>query len=138
MRLNQYPSAVQSDSLVIMLYTQHLNQGDSVDAIYLDFQKAFDSVPHQCLIHKLILLWKILKCIKDFLTNRTQQVVLNGQKSGFIPVKSGVPQRSMLGPLLFTILKVDCRGKSPMHIIAWICLSGHAMHKTTFLIILLW
>ena len=36
------------------------------------------------------------------------------------------------------VLKVDCRGKSPMHIIVWICLFGHAMHKTTFLIILLW
>ena len=35
-------------------------------------------------------------------------------------------------------LKVDCRGKPPMHIIVWICLFGHAMHKTTFLIILLW
>ena len=38
---------------VLDYFTQHLDQGDSVDAIYLDFQKAFDSVPHQCLIQKL-------------------------------------------------------------------------------------
>ena len=50
---------------------------------------------------------KILQCIKDFPINRTQQVVLNGQKSGLIPVTSDVPQGSMLCPHLFTILVND-------------------------------
>ena len=65
-------------------FTKHLDKGEPIDVIYLDFQKAFDSVPHQRLIQKLTsfgINGKILQSIKDFLWNRTQQVVLNGQKS---------------------------------------------------------
>ena len=77
----------------------------------MDFQKAFDSVPHQRLIQKLSASFgvhgKILLWIKDFLSDRTQQVVLNGHKSGSIPVSSGVPQGSVLGPLLLITVFVD-------------------------------
>ena len=76
---------------VLDYLTKHLDNGYSIEMIYLDFRKAFDSVPHQCLIHKLSsvgLQGNILKWIKSFLTNRTQQVVLNGRKSSTVPVTS--------------------------------------------------
>lgn len=72
----------------------------SIDVIYLDFQKAFDTVPHKRLIHKFkgygirgnLLLW-----IEDFLHERKQRVVLNGQSSSWTEVTSGILQRSVLG-----------------------------------------
>ena len=87
-------------------WTDTLQNGIPVDVVYLDFSKAFDSVPHQRLLVKLRaygMQGKLLDWIKAFLTHRQQRVIINNSKSIFTDVISGVPQGSVLGPLLFLI-----------------------------------
>ena len=87
-----------------------LENGDEVDAIYLDFSKAFDKVDHNILLQKLKQLkitGKILKWLEVFLKKRKQRVKVQGYLSDWEWVLSGVPQGSVLGPLLFLILVID-------------------------------
>ena len=87
-----------------------LEANQNVDVIYLDFSKAFDKVDHQIILEKLRLMGvkgKLLLWIKSFLLNRTQRVMVNGFLSEPANVISGVPQGSVLGPLLFLILISD-------------------------------
>ena len=82
----------------------------NIEAVYLDFAKTFDKIDHSILINKLKHIGvggKLLSIIEDYLSNRKQYVEVNGTASDLLLVLSGVPQFSLLGPLLFLLYIYD-------------------------------
>ena len=87
-----------------------LDRGEQIDVIYLDMTKAFDKVNHELLINKLRRFGfktNLLNWFQSYLYHRRQQVTVFGSTSSSLPVTSGVPQGSILGPILFLLYVND-------------------------------
>ena len=98
-------------------FSKALDNGKEIRVIFFDISKAFDRVWHRGLIYKLKtfgIRGNILQWIENYLSSRKQKVLLNGKESNILSIKAGVPQGSILGPLLFLVFindivaEVDC------------------------------
>ena len=112
------------------------NANKQTDMAILDFSKAFDKVSHKRLLYKLQ--WYgadplTHAWIADFLRNRTQAVVLEGKTSTSVPVTSGVPQGTVLGPILFLVYINDlpeCISNSTVQLFADDCILYRQIEST--------
>ena len=113
------------------------DQNKQIDVVVLDVAKAFDTVPHDKLLSKLQhygINNNLHNWIRSFLKERMQQVIVDGEKSQSVPVESGMPQRTVLGPLLFLLYinNLLSRVCSQCHLFADDCLfySWHSLNES--------
>ena len=89
-------------------WRQHLDQNEYVGAVLMDLSKAFDCLPHELLIAKMEAYGfenNSLKLFYNYLKQRKQTVSINGKMSDYMDILAGVPQGSILGPILFNIFE---------------------------------
>ena len=108
-----------TNQLIFLYHTfcQAVDNGKEIRVVFCDISKALDRVWHRGLLYKLSsagIKGDLLRWLSSYLSKRTQRVVLNGQSSDWASVKAGVPQGSILAPLLFLIYINDTVDQGPV------------------------